>query len=174
MPAQYSQGDVAQPKRTGLLHVMVLLIAMTFAAGAGAQPPARQDAERVLQPVGDLECMGSRLTNGRIGTKLSCKLTLAGQQQKGNFQGEMYGDALYLALPAKGRVVWKVLAPNPGLKPRDLAGDYDRVSRHAFQYPRDNRKVLVGGKGDVVGLELTVPAIDGLDASTLLTLRRLP
>ena len=86
----------------------------------------------------------------------------------------MYGEALYLALPAKGRVSWTVLAPNPKLNPRDLAGDYDRVSRHAFQYPRDNRKVLVGGKDDVVGLELTVPAIDGLDASTLLTLRRQP
>ena len=86
----------------------------------------------------------------------------------------MYGEALYLALPAKGRVSWTVLAPNPRLNPRDLTGDYDRVSRHAFQYPRDNRKVLVGGKDDVVGLELTVPAIDGLDASTLLTLRRQP
>lgn len=71
MPAQYSQGDVAQPKRTGLLHVMALLIAITFAADAGAQPAARQDAERVLQPVGDLECMGSRLTNGRIRSSAS-------------------------------------------------------------------------------------------------------
>ncbi len=174
MPAQCSQSDVARPKRTCLLHVMAWLIAMTFTADASAQPPARQEAERVLQPVGDLECMGSRLTTGRIGTRLSCKMTIEGRQQEGNFEGEMYGDALYLALPAEGRVLWKVLAPNPGLKPGDLAGDYDRVSRHAFQYPRDNRKVLVGGKGDVVGLELTVPAIDGLDASTLLTLRRLP
>ena len=43
-------------------------------------------------------------------------------------------------------------------------------SRHALQYPRENRKVLMGGKDDLIGLELVVPSIDGLEASTLLTL----
>ena len=175
MPTQYCHGEVVAPKRRCLLHAMVWLAVMAFAANAGAQPQAGQVGERVLQPVGELACEGSRLTTGHIGTKLSCKLTLEGKQQaEAEFKGEMYGEALYLALPAKGRVSWTVLAPNPGLNPRDLTGDYDRVSRHAFQYPRDNRKVLVGGKDDVVGLELTVPAIDGLDASTLLTLRSQP
>lgn len=179
MPTHSRHADIAQWKphcvlRKRKLPLMVWLMAIFLAADAGAQSPAREEGKRALQPIGDLECVASRLTTGRIGTKLSCKLVLTGQQTAVDFEGEMYGEALYLALPMKGRVHWKVLAPNPGLKAADVVGDYDRVSKHGFQYPRDNRKVLLGGMDDVVGLELTAPVIDGLDASTLLTLRQQP
>lgn len=87
--------------------------------------------------------------------------------------GEIYGEALYLRLPAKGRVQWRVLSPNR-LEPSDMTGDYDRVSKHAFRYSRKNRKVLHGGTDDAVALELIDPKIEALDASTLLTLRPAP
>ena len=138
---------------------------------AAAQSP---DATPALKPVATLECTASRLRDRPTGTKLACTLRADHKAGETKYEGEMYGEALYLLAPNDIRVSWKVSAHTQSVKAQQLEGDYDRVSRHGLAYPRNNRKVLMGGKDDLVALELVAPVIEGLDASTFLTLRSLP
>ena len=153
-----------------MIRMLVLIAgAALSSAGAAAQPA---DPTPALKPVATLDCIGSRLQDGPRGTKLA--YTLDASPDKKTFEGEMYGESLYLLAARAINVSWKVMAPTQTLTPAHLEGDYDRVSKHALQYARDNRKVLMGGQDDLIGLELVSPDIDGFEASTFLKLRASP
>lgn len=90
----------------------------------------------------------------------------------GKYEGVVLGRGLYLVAPKGTQVQWKVLSA-AALEPGDLEGDYDIVSKHSFQYERRNNSVLVGGRNDLVALELVAPRADVVKPSTRLTLRKL-
>lgn len=155
-----------------MIRTLVLCAVTALSSAAVAAQPA--DPTPALKPVATLDCTATRLGEGPRGTKLACTLDADNSWGKVKFDGVMYGEALYLLAPREINVSWKVMAPTPTLTASQLEGDYDRVSRYALQYPRDNRNVLMGGKGDLIGLELVSPAIEGLEASTFLKLRASP
>lgn len=124
----------------------------------------------ILEPVGALHCTARR-AEGAATTKLRCNLRLSdARDDRGTFEGEMFGEGLYLVAPGEISVVWNVFAPGP-IQASSLAGDYDTVSKHRFKYEQENRNLLIGGRNDVVALELIAPRVDPITPATRLTLR---
>lgn len=150
----------------------LLVISILAAAAAGGVSGANSQGLGKLRPAGTLYCTASA-AEAAAKTNLQCRLHLDGSKRvAGKYEGVVLGRGLYLVAPKGTQVQWKVLSA-VALEPGDLEGDYDIVSKHSFQYERRNNSVLVGGRNDLVALELVAPRADVVKPSTRLTLRKL-
>ncbi len=153
--------------------IVLATLAMLFAAGGSAEA---QD-KGVMQRVGGLHCIAQRgeARAGADKTLLQCQFRAMGEQVKAQaYEGEIVGSGLWLVDPGPVRLTWHVIAPTKQLDERALAGDYDIASSNNYKLAEGSSNILFGGAGDSIALELLAPRVDGISASTRLTLRPSP
>ncbi len=161
--------------RCRTIAVAMILAAAPFAGAGGVLAKSAGEGD-ALKRIGTLHCLGelSEEEAPPAEVNLECQLRFDEDKETDtrNYTGRMTGSGIYLVEPGATRMSFAVLAltRTAGEAQTSLDGDYDVATRHNFDIAETRKTLLFGGTGDRYALELEVPTLDGIDASTRLTL----